>query len=48
MLKLTSPFQLSSIPPPYRQTVTNAIQNLCSILGPDPAYSSESGPVIPL
>ena len=27
--------QLSSMPPPYRQSVTNAHQNLCTILGPD-------------
>ena len=39
MLKLTSvsDLQLSSIPPPYRPTVKNALQNLCSILGPDPS-----------
>ena len=35
MLKLTSPSQLSSLPPPYRQSVINALNNLCSILGPD-------------
>ena len=36
-LKSTSDSQLSSLPPPYRQPVKNALQNLCSILGPDPS-----------
>ncbi|MDX2480020.1 MAG: hypothetical protein QNK24_06770 [Desulfuromusa sp.] len=35
MLKLTSPSQLSSLPPPYRQAVKNALKNLCFILVPD-------------
>ena len=35
MLKLTSSGQLSSLPPPYRQPVKNALKNLYSILGPD-------------
>jgi len=36
MLKLTSPFQLSSIPQPHSPPTLNALTNLCSILGPDP------------
>jgi hypothetical protein len=38
MLKLTSTSdsQLSALPPPYRPAVVNALNNLCSILGPDP------------
>ena len=37
MLKFTSMSdpQLSRQPPPYRQPVTNAINTLCTILGPD-------------
>ncbi len=40
MLKFTSLtdsqlFSRSALPPPYRQAVSNALHNLCSILGPD-------------
>lgn len=28
--------QLANIPPPYHSAVTHAVQNLCSIYGPDP------------
>jgi hypothetical protein len=28
--------QLSALPPPYRPAVVNALNNLCSIFGPDP------------
>ena len=35
MIKLTPPSQLSSLPPPHRSAVTNALQSLRSILGPD-------------
>lgn len=35
MQKFTSPSQLSSLPPPYRPAVKNALQTLCSSLGPD-------------
>jgi hypothetical protein len=35
MLKLSSPFQFSSIPPPYREPAEKALNNLHSILGPD-------------
>lgn len=42
MLKLTKLLdlrhsQLSSLPPPHRLPVTNALNTLCSILGPDPS-----------
>jgi hypothetical protein len=39
MQKITSTSQLSScpsLPPPYREPIINALQSLCSILGPDP------------